>query len=140
MIEDCNIISIVLHTQILKQSVLKPASPRKPLKWADQSDYPERSVFSACMPHPLQILPGNNSQFGPDKARCKRHKMAKGLIVWEVTYWSRLSECHVLVNTREGDLRYPYRPLNFLNDYSKRSPMYACLSSLLECCLVLRLI
>ena len=31
MIEDCNIISIVLHTQILKQSVLKPASSRIPL-------------------------------------------------------------------------------------------------------------
>ena len=31
MIGDCSIISIVLHTQILKQSVLKPASPRIPL-------------------------------------------------------------------------------------------------------------
>ena len=31
-IEICNIISIVLYTQIYKQSVLKPASPRIPLR------------------------------------------------------------------------------------------------------------
>ena len=31
-VEVCNIISIVLYTQILKQSVLKPASPRIPLR------------------------------------------------------------------------------------------------------------
>ena len=41
MIEDCNIISIVLHTQILKQSVLKHASPRIPL-----NNVPNMSSFN----------------------------------------------------------------------------------------------
>ena len=40
MIEECNIISVVLHTQILKKSVLKSASPRIPLKaqWQEKKE------------------------------------------------------------------------------------------------------
>ena len=52
-IEVCNIMSFVLYTQLLKQSVLKPASPGITLIWSQKKMHSE-SIAKAIHVCPLQ--------------------------------------------------------------------------------------